>query len=105
MGSRIVKYGLAIRIALIKRLCGRRIKVRRLGCLRGVGHELTGVDGAAGIRNVLQLESIGHDRSSEHMGFDPSLAIGQIASEVDQLTVDTFLDFDLLSVEVELDSD
>ena len=38
---------------------------------------------------------------SEHKGSDSPLVIDQIASEDGCLTVDTFLDFVLLSVEVE----
>lgn len=41
-------------------------------------------------------------QSSEQKGSDSSLAIGQIAFEVDQLAVDTFHNLVLLSVEVEL---
>ena len=43
-----------------------------------------------------------HGRNSEQMGSDPSLAISQIAVEVDQLAVDAFHNLVLLSVEVAL---
>ena len=44
-----------------------------------------------------------HGRDSEQMGSDPSLAIGQIAVEVDQLAVDAFLSLVLLSVGSSMD--
>ena len=44
--------------------------------------------------------TIEHGQSSEHKGSDSSSAIDQIASEDDQLAVDTLFDSVLLSVEV-----
>ena len=49
---------------------------------------------------VCNWDCVEHGRSSEQMGSDPSLAIGQIAVEVDQLAVDAFHNLFLLSVEV-----
>ena len=46
-----------------------------------------------------------HDRNSEQMGSDPSLAIGQFAVEVGQLAVGAFHNLVLLSVGVALSMD
>ena len=46
-----------------------------------------------------------HDHNSEQMGSDPSLSIGQIAVEVDQLAVGAFHNLVLVSVEVVLSMD
>ena len=57
------------------------------------------------LRVCCNWDCIEHGRDSEQMDPDPSLAIGQITVEVDQLAVDAFHNLVLLSVEVALSMD
>ena len=66
-----------------------------------VGHRR----GRLAVAMFCNWDGIDPGRGSEQMGSDPSLAIGQIAVEVDQLTIDAFHNLVLLSVEVALSMD
>ena len=82
-GSTVVVFRLAIRIASVKRLCGRRIKVRHLGWPSGRGRLITGVRGRMAVATLCKWDTIERGQGSEHKGSDSSLAIDQIASEDD----------------------
>ena len=58
MGSIVVEFGRAIRIALRERLCGCRIKVHHIGWLSGEGYCVSGIDGGGWLLRCSKIGSL-----------------------------------------------